>query len=79
MSNGAIRSGSYSTASKDKQWAAFDALPKSAREALTKAAFDWAPYPINRDWQAGRWKNAKALCATIAQWDERQIRRAKQK
>ena len=73
--NSTIRTASYSTASKDKQWAAFEALPKSAREALANAAFDWAPYPINRDWQAGRWKTAKALCTTIAQWDQKQMRK----
>lgn len=68
--------GGVTTASTDKQMAAFDALPKSVREHLSEALFDWPAYPIRRWWEQGRYKNAKALCRAISEWDRKELKRS---
>jgi hypothetical protein len=70
--NARFRSGGVSYASKDKQMAAFDALPKSIREALAGAAFDWAPYPVKLRFERGT-KSSKEWVKLIAKWDRDQI------
>ncbi len=52
--------------------AAYDALPKSIREALANAAFAWAPYPIKYRFERGT-KPAKEWVKLIAKWDRDQI------
>lgn len=68
----AHRSGSVSYASKEKQMAAYDALPKSMREALANSPFNWAAYPIKQRFERGA-LNAKTWVGLIAQWDAEQI------
>jgi len=72
MSNANFKSGSSSYASKEAQMAAYDALPRSVREALANAAFDWAPFPVNKRFQRGQ-RSAKELCKDITRWDRDQI------
>lgn len=74
MTNSSFSSGSYSYASKDKQWAAYDSLPPSIRRALQDAAFNYAAYPIKRRFEAGS-NTAKDFVKKIAQWDRDQIKR----
>jgi hypothetical protein len=69
--NAKFKSGSVSYASEDKQMAAFDALPKSIREALANAAFDWAPYPVKLRFERGT-KSSKEWIKIIAKWDRDQ-------
>ena len=73
--NANFRADGTSSASKDKQWSAFDQLPRTIREALAEAAFDWAAYPILRWWNSGRYKTAKDLAKRIKQWDSDQIKK----
>ena len=72
MSNANFRSGSSSYATKQAQMDAYDALPRSVREALANAAFAWAPYPINKRFQSGR-RSAKELVKDVHRWDRDQI------
>ena len=77
MSNAGRKFGrSYSYASKDNQWKAFERLPRSVRDALNGAARPWSPYPIWRRWEAGQYKDAKALVKQIRTWDRRAIAKA---
>lgn len=69
------KGGGASYASRDRQMAAFDRLPRSIRMALANAYEDWAAFPIQRRWEQGVYANAKALIKTIAQWDETQRQR----
>jgi uncharacterized protein DUF6525 len=75
MTNSGGASSSYSYASHESQWRAFERLPRSVRDALNEAAFAWAPYPIWRSWEAGRFKDAKALVKEIRRWDRQAIAR----
>jgi Family of unknown function (DUF6525) len=72
---GGFKSGSYSYASEDSQWRAYERLPPSVRLALQEAAFDWAAYPIWRAFEAGRYKSAKELVRKIKEWDAKQIKK----
>jgi hypothetical protein len=63
---------SVSRASKANQWAAYDRLPPSVRAALQNAAFDWAAYPIHRDFERGV-RTAKETVKAIREWDRKQI------
>jgi Family of unknown function (DUF6525) len=72
--NSTISTGSYSYASKDNQWKAYERLPPSVRRALQDAAFDWASYPIWRRWNAGK-VSTPELVKAIAKWDADQIKR----
>ena len=74
MSN-AGRGGRPSYASKDKQWAAFERLPRRVRDALNQAVEPWAPYPIWRWWEAGKW-SADELVALIKRWDRELTKKA---
>lgn len=67
--NASQRTSSYSYAKKENQYLAFERLPRSVREALNDAAFSWAPYPIWRRWEAGKYKDAKTLIKEIKRWD----------
>ncbi len=70
--NSGFKSGSVSYASKDKQMAAYDALPKSIREAMANAAFNWAPYPVKQRFERlGR--GAPYWVEIIKRWDAEQI------
>lgn len=66
------RSGSVSYASKEKQMAAYDALPRSMREALANSAFNWAAYPIRQRFERGQ-ITAKTWVGLIEKWDRDQI------
>ena len=70
--NGYFKASSVSRANRQKQMEAFDRLPPSVRAALANAAFDWAPYPIRRWFEAGRF-TAKELVKRIGKWDHDQI------
>jgi hypothetical protein len=72
MSNANFKSGSLSHASKQAQMDAYDALPRSVREALANAAFAWAPYPVHTRFQRGQ-RSAKELVKDIHRWDRDQI------
>ena len=74
MSNSALSGGRVSYASTERQMKAFDRLPRSVRAALANAAFAWAPYPIWRWFEAGRY-TAKELVKQIDRWDRKQIAR----
>ena len=74
MAQGGFKSRGVSYASKDKQWLAYERLPPSVRAALQQAAFEWAPYPIWRWFEGGRY-TAKELVRKIKQWDADQIKR----
>jgi hypothetical protein len=76
MSNAGRGYGSYSYASKDKQWAAFEKLPRTVRDALNEAARPWAPYTIWRRWEAGKYKSAAALVKEIQRWDRDAVKKA---
>jgi len=67
-------SGRYSYAAKDRQWAAYDSLPPTIREALQNAAFDWAPYSVKQHFERGN-EGAKNFVRHIRQWDLQQIER----
>ena len=67
--NASQRGGRYSYASKDKQWLAYERLPRSVRLALQEAAYSWAPYTIWRRWEGGHYSTAQALVKDIQQWD----------
>jgi hypothetical protein len=60
----------YSTT--ENRMAAFDKLPKSAREALANAAFSWAPQPIVTRWKRGDrgYKTGPSIAKLIPKWDE---------
>lgn len=64
-----------SYAKPKNQWKAFDELPRTVREALANAAFDWAAYPVWRWWNSGQYKSAKDLAKQIAVWDKTQIKK----
>jgi Family of unknown function (DUF6525) len=72
MGNSNLRGASASYASTEKQMEAFDRLPASVRLALASAAFNWAPFPIRRRFEAGDY-TAKELVKRIAKWDRDQI------
>jgi hypothetical protein len=72
MSNANFRSGSVSHATKAQQMDAYDALPRSVREALANAAFAWAPFPVNKRFQRGQ-RTARELVKDIHRWDRDQI------
>jgi hypothetical protein len=74
--NGGGGYGSCSYACKDNQWKAFDRLPRSVRNALNEAVCDWAPYPIWRWWNAGKFKSANELVMLIKKWDRDEIKRS---
>lgn len=74
MGNSSIKSGSVCRASRQNNMKAYDALPRSVRQALQDAAFDWAPYSIKRNFERGAW-SAKELVKQIATWDSRQIKK----
>jgi len=71
--------GRVSTAPNEKQMAAYDALPKSVRETLANALFDWPAYPIRKSWERGYYKTAKELSQRIRQWDKNELKRSKTK
>ena len=68
MSNANFQAGRPSYASLENQMAAYDALPRSIREALATAAFDWAAYPIKRRFESGN-LSAKDWVKFIRKWD----------
>ena len=70
---GNSRGSYYST--KENKYAAYDALPPSAKRALQDAAFDWAVQPIKTRWTKGLkgYKTGKDIAATISVWDKQQI------
>ena len=72
MTNAKFKASGVSYASKAKQMEAYDRLPASVRAALANAAFDWAPYPIRRWFEAGRF-SAKEIVKKVAKWDRDQI------
>jgi hypothetical protein len=73
-SNTTLSGGRKSYASREKQFAAYDRLPRSVRAALANAAFDWAPFPIRHHFERGRY-TAKRLVELVAIWDAQQIAR----
>jgi hypothetical protein len=73
MSN-AGTGGRPSYASLEKQMAAYDALPRSMREALAGAAFNWAAYPIKQQFEREE-ASAKDWVRRICQADQQQIER----
>jgi hypothetical protein len=73
MSNGGGCGTRASFASQAKQMAAFDGLPRMARDKLNNAAFAWAPYPLHRYWKRGYF-NVNELCALIDRWDREQLK-----
>jgi len=76
MSNAGRGWGRPSYASKEKQWEAFHRLPRSVRDALNDAVLPYAPYRIWRNWERGRYKNAKELVRVIKRWDRKNIQKA---
>lgn len=74
MSNANFRASGVSYASNEKQMAAYDALPRSIREALANAAFDWAAYPVKQRFERGK-MTAKEWVKHIAKWDREQIKK----
>lgn len=68
--------GSY-RARRENSMAAYDKLPPTARLALQRAVFAWAPQPILTQWRNGRkgYKTGKDIAAKVAQWDAEQITR----
>jgi uncharacterized protein DUF6525 len=76
--NSNFSAGRASYASLENQMAAFDRLPRSVREALANAAFDWAAYPIRSRFESGR-MSAKAIVQAIGQWDRKQIDKDRKK
>jgi Family of unknown function (DUF6525) len=55
--------GSYRTTTAASM-KAYDALPPTARRALSNAAFQWAPQPFLTAWRKGQFRTGEA----IAQW-----------
>lgn len=47
----------------------YDRLPKSARQALQDARFDWATRSLLRSFEAGRFKDGKRLAKHIEEID----------
>lgn len=74
MTNANFKAGGSSHASNENQWRAYDRLPPSIRKALQESAFDWAPYPIWRRFEAGE-NTAKEYVKKIAEWDRSQIKK----
>lgn len=72
--NSTFTGGRPSYASLDKQFAAYDRLPRSVRAALAGALFDWAAYPIWQRFERGS-VTAKQLVKNIANWDAQQAAR----
>jgi hypothetical protein len=71
MSNSG-RGGRPSYASLDKHMKAYDALPKSVRQALAEGYENWATYKMHRRWEAGRYRSARELIAKIRGWNREQ-------
>lgn len=72
-SNGAPKGRCGSSASREKQMRAYDALPRSIRNALANAVFSWAPFPIQKRFERGEF-SANTWCALISMWDRQHIR-----
>ena len=72
MGNSNLKGAGVSVAPIEKQMEAFDRLPASVRTALAGAAFNWAPFPIRRRFEADHLK-AKDLVKQIGIWDRDQI------
>ena len=70
MSGNYGRGGGASYASREKQMAAYDSLPRSAREELANGYECWAAYPLAYRWNRGQYKDATALVATIKRWNK---------
>lgn len=65
----------YSHASQEKQWQAFERLPRSVRDVLNDAACKWAPWPIWLEWNSGKFKDGMALAREIKARDRREVSR----
>lgn len=72
MSNGDRRSRG-SSASLEKQMAAYDRLPKSVRQALQDSVANWAAYPIRMWWERGDFYDAASLVRRIETWNAHRL------
>jgi hypothetical protein len=70
--NANFKTSGISYASREKQMAAYDQLPRSMRDALANAAFDWAAYPIRQRFERDQ-RTAKEYVVMIKKWDRDQI------
>lgn len=68
MGNGS-KGGRASYATREKQMAAYDALPASVRKTLADGYGNWATYPIHQWWERGRFKDAASLVRLVKKWD----------
>ena len=64
--------GRASYATLQKQMQAFDTLPFELRAALRHAYENWAPFPMQRRWQQGRYGDAHTFIASIRRSDDKQ-------
>lgn len=64
--------GSYRTTLHNKM-KAFDKLPPSARRALVRCAFDWAPQPYATYFKRGAFRTEENLAEYIEMMDDRLV------
>ena len=73
-----MNSGGSYRSKRENLMAAFDKLPRDAREALANAAFSWAVQPLLTRWRKRipGYRTGSDIADTIARWDREHLYKA---